>query len=525
MRRGRSRCGSTLFRPSLAALACTMSCLMLTAAPTASAEDTEREAAALFDRISDDPVLLRVFLRDMPKGGDLHNHASGTPFAEEYLSWAEDRAFCVTEVPAAISPPPCEDEGEITAVGLMRTDPALYAEIVDALSVREVLADVDIDRSGHEQFFGSFERFFPIVSEEPDRTLASIKQLAADDRLSYVELMFNPGTINQYTVQSEDGDWDESDLDAAFSRFAPEIDALVEAGIQQRDKTEREAAEILSCGTADAEPGCDVTVYYNFYGLRLLPNEQLFRQLALGFALIEADPRFLGVSLVQPEDDPRAIENYQLHMRMIAFLNEKYPSAKVSLHAGELTLGLAPAYALRSHIRDAIEIAGSSRIGHGIDIAWELDSRKTLDRMAEERIAVEINLSSNDIILGVRGKEHPLNLYRASGVPIVLSTDDQGVLRTDMTEQYVRAALEHGLAYRDLKQAARNSLEFAFLPGTSIWKPGQPGTPSPTCQSVASRSCRALALFSPKALLQLKLEDDFEAFEKDIAGWTIAQPE
>ena len=94
-----------------------------------------------------------------------------------------------------------------------------------------------------------------------------------------------------------------------------------------------------------------------------------------------------------------------------------------------------------------------------------------------------------------------------------------------MTEQYVRAALEHGLDYRDLKQAARNSLEFSFLPGTSIWRPGEAGAPSSTCPTMASRSCRALALFSPKALLQLRMEDDFEAFEKDISGWTIAQPE
>ena len=207
-------------------------------------------------------------------------------------------------------------------------------------------------------------------------------------------------------------------------------------------------------------------------------------------------------------------------MRMIAFLKAKYPSAKVSLHAGELTLGLAPSTALRSHIRDAILIAGSSRIGHGIDIAWEHDSRDTLALMAAEKIAVEINLVSNQVILGVSGDEHPLNLYRKSGVPFVLSTDDQGVLRTDMTEQYVRAALEQGLGYLDLKEAARNSLEYAFLPGASIWN-GTIGQLDEACASLTSASCQELTETSPKAKLQIQLEADFDAFEADIVGWPI----
>ena len=494
------------------------------ASPVALAQNTEADVAALFDGISNDPVLLRVFLRDMPKGGDLHNHASGTPYAEEYLAWASDNDFCIMAVPAAISLPPCDSDGEASAEDLMRTDPKLYAKIVDSLSVREVLAGVDIDRTGHEQFFASFGKFFPIVAAEPGKTLASVRRLAADDAVAYVELMFNPGTINRYAVSAVDPDWDEADLNGAFARFKPEIDALVQRAIGERDETERDAREVLGCDAPEAQPACSVTVYYNTFGLRLLPNEQLFRQLALSFALIEADPRFLGVSLVEPEDDPRAVSNYELHMRMIAFLREKYPRARVSLHAGELTPGLAPSYALRDHIRKAVEIAGSERIGHGIDIAWELHSRDTLARMAAEKIAVEINLTSNDVILGVTGKDHPLNLYRASGVPIVLSTDDQGVLRTDMTEQYVRAAIEHGLSYADLKQAARNSIEFSLLPGRSIWADGDVGQYSGICTLQASLVCQTLSLFSPKALLQLKLEDDFRAFEEDILTWTLERP-
>ncbi|MEM5517701.1 hypothetical protein WNY37_12140 [Henriciella sp. AS95] len=481
----------------------------------------EARTEALFERISDDPVLLRVFLRDMPKGGDLHNHASGTPYAEEYLDWAARRDFCIDEAEEAIVEPPCDGADQVSANGLMRSDPDLYSELVDALSVRDLISGVQSEQSGHKQFFSSFGKFFPIVREEPARTLASVKRLAADDRVSYVELMFNPGPIDSYFSQVVDPEWDENDLEAAFQRLAPEIEPLIQQSLAERRAVEDDANGLLGCEDDQPDAGCDVTVYYNTYGLRRFPNEQLFRQLALGFALIEADPKSVGISLVEPEDDPRSIENYDLHMRMIAFLSEKYPTAKVTLHAGELTLGLAPSSALRTHIRDAIMIAGSQRIGHGIDIAWEHQSRDTLDRMANEKIAVEINLVSNDVILGVRGAQHPLNLYLSSDVPVVLSTDDQGVLRTDMTEQYVRAALEHGLDYAALKQVARNSLEYAFVPGDSIWSEGEVGVISDACNSLSSAACDALAAESPKADLQRQLERDFTAFENDIAEWDI----
>jgi adenosine deaminase len=55
----------------------------------------------------------------------------------------------------------------------------------------------------------------------------------------------------------------------------------------------------------------------------------------------------------------------------------------------------------------------------------------------------------------VRGKDHPLPAYLAAGVPVVISTDDAGVSRIDMTNEYFRAARDYGLDYRTLKAIAR----------------------------------------------------------------------
>jgi adenosine deaminase len=83
--------------------------------------------------------------------------------------------------------------------------------------------------------------------------------------------------------------------------------------------------------------------------------------------------------------------------------------------------------------------------------------------MRARPVVVEISLTSNDLILGVRGKEHPLPAYLAAGVPVVLSTDDAGVSRIDLTNEYFRAPRDYGLSYRELKAIARNALRYSFL--------------------------------------------------------------
>jgi adenosine deaminase len=160
-----------------------------------------------------------------------------------------------------------------------------------------------------------------------------------------------------------------------------------------------------------------------------------------------------------------------------------------------------------------VEVAGARRIGHGIDISYEADASALLRKMARDHVAVEINLTSNAVILGVKGRTHPLSLYREAGVPVVLSTDDEGVSRTDMTNEYVRAVTEQGLRYRDLKQIVRAGLQYSFLPGASLWQDGPGGTRVAPCRVAAATACTAFLAANPKAAKQWQLESDLEAFE------------
>jgi adenosine deaminase len=185
---------------------------------------------------------------------------------------------------------------------------------------------------------------------------------------------------------------------------------------------------------------------------------------------VRAEPMVVGFNFVQAEDDETALTDYSAQIRTVAFLANAGAPVNIALHAGELWLGLVPPDDLTFHIREAVEIAGAKRIGHGVDLAFENALDKLLQEMRERKVAVEINLTSNDQILGVRGEDHPFPAYLDAGVPVVLSTDDVALERVDLTNEYLRAARDYGLSYRELKEIARASLVYSFLPDSEKQK-------------------------------------------------------
>ena len=257
--------------------------------------------------------------------------------------------------------------------------------------------------------------------------------------------------------------------------------------------------------------------------LRAFPPQQVFAQTLLAFEVASSDANVVGLNFVQPEDATLAMSEYNRQMHMLDYLHSVYPKAHISLHAGELVPGLVPPDGLRFHIREAVELGHAERIGHGVDVMYETDPRGLLNEMVARHVMVEINLTSNDAILGVVPPHHPLPEYRAAHVPVALSTDDEGVSRIDLTHEYVRAAMEYGLGYLDLKAMARASLEHSFLPGASLWaKPDDFTRVKAGCAGQAAgaaeptTACAALLKSSERAAEQWELERRFAAFEASL---------
>jgi adenosine deaminase len=199
------------------------------------------------------------------------------------------------------------------------------------------------------------------------------------------------------------------------------------------------------------------------YAVRVVPPTDVFAQLALSFLATDGNLA-LGVNIVAPEDNEVSMADYWLHMQFFKYLHSRLPDVKYSLHAGELTLGLVKPEELTWHIREAVFTAGANRIGHGVDLAYESEAIGLLDSMRARNVAIEINLTSNEFILGVKDDRHPLSLYFDRGVPITISTDDAGVLRTNHTEEFVLLASRYRMVkYRDIKKFVYNSIDFSFM--------------------------------------------------------------
>lgn len=504
---GRTRARSAAMAAGLSLAAA----LLAGVAPPPAPETAEDRTAAYLDRIADSPPRLRIFLQTMPKGGDLHNHAGGAVYAEDMLSWAAAEGLCLSTDPAGVAPAPCDAPGRVAAADLVQDYPR-YAAFVDAFSTRGFEAGTGDPRvSGYDRFFATFDAFWPIAARHGGKVMAITREQAAADGVSYAEL--STGSVATQPLLAKVGDGDVRDLAALYDRIAPELPAAVRATRAEYDRYDAKMAAIDGCATTMAKPACATEIRYQYAAIRTRPPAQVFAELALGFALVQGDPRFVAVNIVAPEHHPVAVRDYALHMRMLRFLKDRFPAVPLSLHAGELTLGLVPPRDLSFHIRDAVAIAGARRIGHGIDIAYETDAPALLARMARDRVAVEINLTSNAVILGVKGRDHPLSLYREAGVPVVLSTDDEGVSRSDMTNEYLRAVTEQKLRYRDLKQIARDSLHYAFLPGDSIWQDRAGGPRVAACRILDAAACRAFTASHAKARLEARLERDFDRFE------------
>ena len=475
--------------------------------------NAEQRTAADFRAVRDDPVRLRAFLRDMPKGGDLHNHLSGAVYAESYVQWAADKGLCVDLQSMKLSTP--------AAVSEALASPALYDRMVDAWSMRHWSPAGG--ESGHDHFFATFEKFDAATRNSTGRMLAEAASRAAAERLSYLELMLTPDGGKSLAIGSSVG-WDD-DLPRLRATLLANgiLDAAVAVTVNL-DQAEADSRALLNCGTPLAQPACGVTVRYQFQVYRAGAKQRVFAQMVAAFEAATRDPRLVALNLVQPEDAPTAVADFSLQMRMLDYLHGVYPNVHIALHAGELVPGLVARDALSFHIRDSIAIGHAERIGHGVDVMYEDQPLELMREMARRRILVEICLTSNDVILGVRGADHPLSRYLEQGVPVALATDDAGVSRSSITLEYLKGALEQRLDYPLLKAMARDSLEHAFMPGASLWQDAKRHLPVEECADDgrggrwSGDACRQFVGASPKASLQWQLEEQLAQFESGRAG-------
>jgi adenosine deaminase len=508
----------------------------------------EQRAIRAFDLAKQSPLELNAFLTRMPKGADLHMHLAGAIYAETFLKDGAEDGLCVnpttlsffkpTATTRSIPPQPVCGEGNDRADSVFK-DQKLYDGLVDSFSMRSFVPSSGI--SGHDQFFATFGRFEGLNESHIGEWLDEVATRAAAQNEQYLEVMETPVFADVARLASHI-EWPTTPADPAENRTGDATgtsradlshlrDTLLNAGLRDEVALDRKQLDdaldarnvIENCGQSSARPACSVKIRFLYQVLRAFPPQQVFAQTLLAFEVASQDPRVVGINLVQPEDSYMAMSEYHRQMLMLNYLHSVYPQVHISLHAGELAPGLVPPTGLTFHIREAIDLGHAERIGHGVTVMYEREPQALLQEMAARHIMAEINLTSNDLILGVTEPWHPLPVYLAAGVPIALSTDDEGVSRIDLTHEYTRAALDFNLSYLDLKRSARTGIEHSFLPGPSLWQQPDDFThPVAACAAQPlgaanpTANCLSFLNSSERAAEQWQLEHRFDLFESSI---------
>lgn len=445
------------------------------------------------DGIRNNKAALTAFFSAMPKGGDLHNHFTGSLYTETYLDYVINRNYYLNTqtLEVAKAPGKTTDWQPFSALQQSGQLDAYKQKLIQIWSVKDYNG---ISSPSDKLFFGTFPLFSVASQNIWDSGLLELKTRAVTEHVNYIE-----------TMTSIPGD---------DTVVVPAIDAmLVDAGQRMDEQQTTRLLDSIYNAVKGVMPGIaakgvayiqthhnnlkidddNFTLRYQLAFVRVINPTLVFKKMVLAFEGAAQDKSGLigGVNILAPENNDISMRDYWLHMQMFKYLRAKaqYKDVKCSLHAGELVLGMVKPEQLTWHIYDAVHVAGANRIGHGVDIPYEHDCYNLLKYMAANKVAIEINLYSNQFILHVQDDRHPISLYKQFNVPITISTDDAGVLRSNLIEQYVLLVSRYkNITYKDVKQFVYNSIEYSFIRDGQV-----------------------------KARIKKQLDGQFAAFEKQVA--------
>ncbi|MEM8547923.1 MAG: adenosine deaminase, partial [Pseudomonadota bacterium] len=383
----------------------------------------------------DDRALYRV-LHAMPKGGDLHNHNSGSIFPEDWLAIAlaqEERGYTYYTKVAINN---CREYPEVdfTYLLLFRNIDALEYEDLSQCEQSEYVRLQDMTE---KQTAGWLEG---LVLDDPregrDEFFSTHWQ-----RLN--ALLFNPYIRAETLYYNMRGLGDEGVI---------YLETMVSARQGRRpDGTVLTPPEMMDIFRARlAEPDAvatGVTVRFQMMVLRFTPFAEKDLEELYGIALEHPD-LIVGMNMAGREDDDkghpaRFLETYRKMRQKNAL--------PLAIHGGEVD---EP----NSHVRDTL-LLGATRIGHGINL---ITDDELMLEMRYGPYMIEINLISN-LLLGyiVDYTQHPFPEFLRTGIPVALSTDDRGMWDSTMTDEFFVAVKEYNLTWAEIRELSRNSIKYA----------------------------------------------------------------
>ena len=382
------------------------------------------------------PAQLYALLYDMPKGGDLHNHAAGANRPEWIYAVCTDPARSGGETfytrarfsgaPDAVDPGARFRTIRRKAYELLSEKARAEYVPLASLSAEERGRWCDSLRldgtgDGRLEFFthiwprlGQVNQCLPVVTE---LLVENMKAFGAE-HLGYLETQF----VVMGMVDNDGGAIPDDESADYVRRRLSRPDALATG----------------------------VTVRFQNTILRFAPDAE--RRLELSYAFVDAH-RDLWVGLNMAGIEENGYGYPSRFLETFRRMRSRYPTLALSIHAGEMD---GP----DRHVRDTL-LLGASRIGHGINLIRDPETLLLLQQT--RRVLVEVNLISNRLLGYVPDlSAHPFPEYLRTGVPVCLNTDDRGMWDSNMTDEYYTAVTLYHLSWDEILSIGRDSLAHSF---------------------------------------------------------------
>ncbi len=174
------------------------------------------------------------------------------------------------------------------------------------------------------------------------------------------------------------------------------------------------------------------------------------RHVNLALSLIEKHPEFIvGFDVAGDEKKAKPAE---LRKYLLPLMKE---CMSLTIHAGEDQ----PV----ENIWEAVYELNSDRVGHGLTL---VNNNELLWRFRDRNIVIELCPSSNFQICDFDENKriYPLRKYMEEGLKVTFNTDNPGISRTSITNEYHLMAEYAKLTKLEIIQLLRNSFQGVFLP-------------------------------------------------------------
>lgn len=528
----------------------------------------EQYVAEFLTIIKNDETILQNFIKVMPKGGDTHSHLTGAVDIETLLRYAKRNDFLYDPETFIFykNKDDVDEALKLRGTLLSSQESIVFPTQKEAEEIKARLrkaADIRGDifnklrnkasmngnekAVGHNHFFKTFSVGDSIEKHMHLKNLIRDLLLnAKQQKVMYLELMkeFKVKECQKEFLRN----FSMEDLESAYSQLEPVLNASLKAYQIELDECEdidqykgfREEGFFTPLTATRCEDNTKqqpVVVRWIPDVCRTQPLAEFFADIAFGMLFVKNDPRVVGVTISGQEDDCDAVENFDHQMDIIDFLWHKLGKPKITLHAGELAEGFGSDTHRSKAIRSSITKGHADRIGHGLTLSDDTQMMELVALILENGICIEINLTSNEKIHGIQNGSHPLLSYERFAVPITLNTDDKGVLGIGYSTEPKKAIQRYGFSYYQIKNFVRNQLRYCFIDKERndydifdridnfppkegenrykyVLKSDFEGCQSPNWTPKAA--AQEILEKSEKVRLQIRLEQDFEEFEKYI---------